>query len=291
MSQIGQFQFAPFAPAVETLTGNTGGAVPPTGANINVVGTGSISVAGNSGTSTLTISNSGAVATSFAGDSGTAIPSSGVLTLHGGNNITTSATGSTVTFNVSGTTNNAVQVGNSSGSLTSLTVGTNGQVLIGSTSAAPAFASLTSTAGSLMYTTGAHSLNIDVTNYIPTTAWTPMLEFGGATTGITYTIQSGFYARNGSIVSFELQMVLSSAGSATGTATITGFPNLHKPASLAVGVGFAPINMAGTGFFSAYVDTSGVINLMIYNAGTSTLLTNSNFPNTANFLIAGSFAV
>jgi hypothetical protein len=42
--------------AVQTLTGNTGGAVPPTGNNINVLGTGGITVAGNQGTSTLTIS-------------------------------------------------------------------------------------------------------------------------------------------------------------------------------------------------------------------------------------------
>jgi len=46
----------PFGP-VSTLTGNTGGAVPPDGANnINVVGAGEISVAGNPGTHTLTIS-------------------------------------------------------------------------------------------------------------------------------------------------------------------------------------------------------------------------------------------
>lgn len=42
---------------VETLTGNTGGAVGPTGNNINVVGDGTtIAVAGDPGTSTLTIS-------------------------------------------------------------------------------------------------------------------------------------------------------------------------------------------------------------------------------------------
>jgi len=39
---------------VQTLTGNSGGAVPPTGGNINTVGTGSITVVGNPGTSTLT---------------------------------------------------------------------------------------------------------------------------------------------------------------------------------------------------------------------------------------------
>ena len=46
------------ATQVATLTGNTGGAVSPTAGNINVVGSGAISVAGNPGTSTLTISSS-----------------------------------------------------------------------------------------------------------------------------------------------------------------------------------------------------------------------------------------
>ena len=41
---------------VQTLTGNTGGPVPPSANNINVIGSGAISVAGNAGTNTLTIS-------------------------------------------------------------------------------------------------------------------------------------------------------------------------------------------------------------------------------------------
>jgi len=44
---------------VQTLTGNSGGAVPPTANNINVVGSGSITVTGNPGTSTLTIVDAG----------------------------------------------------------------------------------------------------------------------------------------------------------------------------------------------------------------------------------------
>lgn len=39
---------------VATLTGNSGGAVPPTGNNINTIGTGSITIVGSPGTSTLT---------------------------------------------------------------------------------------------------------------------------------------------------------------------------------------------------------------------------------------------
>lgn len=44
--------------SLNTLTGNTGGPVSPTGGNINVFGAGAISVSGNPGTSTFTISSS-----------------------------------------------------------------------------------------------------------------------------------------------------------------------------------------------------------------------------------------
>lgn len=60
-------------------------------------------------------------------------------------------------------TNHSVQVGGATGHLTSLSVGTNGQVLLGSTGANPAFATLTSTGGTVTYTTGASTLNIDGT--------------------------------------------------------------------------------------------------------------------------------
>lgn len=56
MSQVVMYQTA-IAPGtfVATLTGNSGGAVPPDGANnINVVGSGNITIAGNPGTNTLT---------------------------------------------------------------------------------------------------------------------------------------------------------------------------------------------------------------------------------------------
>lgn len=61
MSHITAFGLGGISPSslVQTLTGNSGGAVPPTANNINVVGSGGVTVAGNPGTSTLTISVSG----------------------------------------------------------------------------------------------------------------------------------------------------------------------------------------------------------------------------------------
>ncbi|MFI5332581.1 MAG: hypothetical protein ACHQVS_00600 [Candidatus Babeliales bacterium] len=58
MSQITKYLLGSSNP-IDTLTGNSGGAVPPTAGNINIIGSGSINVVGNPGTSTLTISTTG----------------------------------------------------------------------------------------------------------------------------------------------------------------------------------------------------------------------------------------
>ncbi len=90
---------------VQTLTSNSGGAVGPDGANnINVVGSGNITGAGNGGTNTIT-------------------------------------------FTLTGTTNHALQVGNSAGSLTSLGVAGNGQIPIGSAGVDPVIANITAGSG------------------------------------------------------------------------------------------------------------------------------------------------
>ena len=75
----------------------------PTGNNINVIGAGAVSVAGNPGTSTLTINLSGTVAEVFDEDAGTAIPAGGILNIFGGSNINTSGAGNTVTINLDNT--------------------------------------------------------------------------------------------------------------------------------------------------------------------------------------------
>ncbi|CAB4127779.1 hypothetical protein UFOVP97_36 [uncultured Caudovirales phage] len=60
-------------------------------------------------------------------------------------------------------TSHSVQVGAGTSAVTQLTVGSNGQVLIGASAANPAFATLTSSGGTITYTTGANSLNLEVT--------------------------------------------------------------------------------------------------------------------------------
>jgi hypothetical protein len=83
----------------------------------------------------------------IAGNSGTATGST--VTISGGNNITTTGSASTLSLAVTGTTNHAVQVGNASGSLTSLGIGTTGQILTGVTASDPVWAAPAAVSGTL----------------------------------------------------------------------------------------------------------------------------------------------
>jgi hypothetical protein len=67
-------------------------------------------------------------------------------------------------------------------------------------------------------------INASVYSGGETGTWTPILNFGGATTGITYSVQSGTYTRITNVVTVEGRITLTSKGAAAGTATITGLP-------------------------------------------------------------------
>lgn len=54
--------------------------------------------------------------------------------------------------------------------------------------------------------------------------WTPALNFGGATTGITYGTRTGSYVRIGSLCFVNCYIALTSKGSASGEAKIGGLP-------------------------------------------------------------------
>ncbi len=142
-NQATWINFGPGSGSVMTLTGNSGGAVGPDNVgNINVVGDGvSIDIVGNPGTNTLTASTTGLVALEYDTDDGNfAIAVNGILDVAGGLNISTASNpvpGNLIAISVSGTTNHAVQVGNSTGSLTSIPNGTTGQVLTAQTGADP----------------------------------------------------------------------------------------------------------------------------------------------------------
>lgn len=61
--------------------------------------------------------------------------------------------------------------------------------------------------------------------YTPSTAFTPVLVFGAGTNhDEVYTVQTGSYMRMGGIVFFTCKITVSSIGTDTGVATVTGLP-------------------------------------------------------------------
>ena len=114
---------------------------------------------------------------------------SGFTVTAGTTTITPLNTSGVVVNNASGvigttaTTNHAVQIGNSSNQLASITVGTDGQVLLGATTADPAFGTLGNSDSNIVYTTGTNSLSINL-------ATSPSVS-GSLTAGTSVTTTNG----------------------------------------------------------------------------------------------------
>lgn len=102
MSQAGSISGGGGGGGFFTLTGNSGGAVSPILNNINVIGSGPLSIAGNPGTATLTVtySGGGGGTNTFHTDSGDATESGNAITIAGGTNINTVGAAATVTINL-----------------------------------------------------------------------------------------------------------------------------------------------------------------------------------------------
>lgn len=95
-------EFSSSVGGVNTLTGDVGGAVPPTAGNIDLQGAGPYIFTGNPGASLITLSDDGTVATTYDGDVGSAQPAGGILNIVGGSHLSTTAAGDTVTINLTG---------------------------------------------------------------------------------------------------------------------------------------------------------------------------------------------
>lgn len=127
-----------------------------------------------------------------------------------------------------------------------------------------------------------HDGNLTVTEG----TWTPALNFGGATTGITYSTQVGSYERIGRLVIARARLVLSSNGSATGNATIEGLP-----LSIATNSQYQPGTMICISGFSGLGDprcrcsTGTSIVLHDQGATSTSQLDDTNFGASSNFAI------
>ncbi len=115
-------------------------------------------------------------------------------------------------------------------------------------------------------------------------SWTPALNFGGATTGITYSGASGFYMQTGKLVFIQGVILLTSKGSAgSGNANIAGFPVTSSAYTYAI------LSLSWQNMTSSYVNMHGFVSTSTayasirgITAAATTNLTNVAFGDFAN---------
>jgi len=177
MSQLTTSDLSTYLRDIETLTGDFGAAVGPNASgNIDIEGGTNIATTGTPGSYNITIELTGAtdhavqvgnsingidslaigndnevlIGNTLANPSWGQVPnlalSNSSVTLNNGNNITVTGSplslGGVASFDVTGCTQYALQVGNATGSLDSLAVGTDNQILLGDTTANPYWGSI-----------------------------------------------------------------------------------------------------------------------------------------------------
>ncbi|MEP7454310.1 hypothetical protein [Phyllobacterium sp. SB3] len=113
--------------------------------------------------------------------------------------------------------------------------------------------------------------------------WTPVVQFGGVSTGITYNTQTGEYQKIGKWVYLSFIIILTNKGAATGSMLITGLPftigNIGGGGSLG---GISQFQSTMTGLTSApfYYGTSVTLSVFQFGATGQVAVTNANVNNT-----------
>jgi hypothetical protein len=126
-----------------------------------------------------------------------------------------------------------------------------------------------------------------------TTTYTPVITFGGASTGITYTTQEGRYTRIGDLVFVTGYIVLSSKGSATGAMRISA--PLTAAAMTQPGGGSLPYAANFTGLTSSVTlgMNSGALTFIPrdYGSAGTAELDDTNCNNTTQFTFTAVYKV
>jgi hypothetical protein len=129
-------------------------------------------------------------------------------------------------------------------------------------------------------------------NWYEAGTWTPVLKFGGGTTGITYAIQLGSYTRVGRLVTITCLIVLSNKGSSTGIATVTGLPFSNAAGFQFVAQGsvcFESVTFAGQVAAQLPQNSSSINITQTSVLGARSNLADTNFANASEFDITLSY--
>ncbi|MGB7958175.1 MAG: hypothetical protein WCF77_05065 [Minisyncoccia bacterium] len=168
--------------------------------------------------------------------------------------------------------------------------------LTGGTTSTGAFQSAStgiSNSGYVLTSTGASSLPTWQANSGGGTTGTfsVALTFGGSSTGITYSVNIGEYFAIGNLVCITVSVALTSKGSATGNAQITGLP-FSEGGPLAgtfnLGSFYTSITFSGGYTVADAIVATNALSLYQMGSGVAiTQLTDANFSSSSEFYISG----
>lgn len=120
--------------------------------------------------------------------------------------------------------------------------------------------------------------------------WTISVAFGGSSTGVTSSTAVGDYTKIGNRTLFAGRLVLTSNGSATGTATVTGLP------FAATSTTFSPprLNLTGAAATATQpqaliINSESVVRIYNFAAGSLTQYTDTDITDTTTLYIAGQY--
>lgn len=227
---------------------------PDVDGNISVVGGTGVVTSGQGPGSTVTIAvDTSVVTTSYAGNTGTATPTAGVINIIGTAPMSSAASGNTINFSVAiadnaetiaGAISNKVVVpsglnaklgaqtangvaygGGSSSALQWTSANTANSILIGG--APPQFSTTANIyLGSLSFNAGTSILN----RYDNVTLFTPSIAGSSSAGTATYTSQYGAYSRIGNMVVVQINLEWT-GHTGTGDMLVTGFPFIFAAAA------------------------------------------------------------
>ena len=123
--------------------------------------------------------------------------------------------------------------------------------------------------------------------------FTPAIEFGGASVGITYSQQQGFYTKIGNLVTCQIRILLSNKGSSSGDATITGLPFTAAGGEAYSGVAGRISSMSFADTYGGFVNVSSTLIVLeeVTNAGSASSIASGDFTNGTNIIFTVSYRV
>jgi hypothetical protein len=125
--------------------------------------------------------------------------------------------------------------------------------------------------------------------------FSPIVEFGGSSVGVTYAGRVGNYTRIGNRMIFDMQIQLSNKGSSVGDMTIEGLPFALSPSGTSTGnlsISLQGVNIiAGNNVDSLFNTTTTIQARYIDNSGNSVIIDDTHIRNNTIIFVSGSVQV